>query len=192
MIPLPRSFLDPLRCVSIKLPAFRGKTNKKEWDQFDRQTRSATKFPASLKPMLVRRKQDLFAIWLDNQMDLDRVKCEVERQQATLNLSRKEWTAVKAKDLQKQYSQERYDDIVQKRTEAGLYYLDDDYPNDPLDPLPLLLQRWGINALLARPQRIKRGAHQPHVLRSGCGPIYMIKSSFKTLCFMMFGDASIH
>ena len=115
------------------LLAVQGKTNKKEWDQFDRQTRSATKFPPSLKPMLVRRKQDLFALWLDNQMDWDRVKCEVEREQATLNLSRKEWSAVQAKDLQKQYSEERYNDIVQKRTEAGLFYLDDDYPDDPLD-----------------------------------------------------------
>ena len=131
--PLPSSFLDPFEFALIKLPAVWGKTNKREWDKFDRQTRSAVKFPASLKPMLVRRKQDLFSLWLDNQMDWDRVKCEVEREQATLNLSRKEWTAVQAKDLQKQYSQERYDDIIQKRTEAGLYYVDDDYPNDPLD-----------------------------------------------------------
>lgn len=110
-----------------------GKTHKKEWDRFDRSSKCALNFPSSLKPMLLRKKQELFNIWLDNSQDWDKVKCAVERQQLTSNLNRKEWTAVQAKTLKAEMSEDRFNDIIKKRTESGLYYQDEDYPSDPMD-----------------------------------------------------------
>ena len=83
--------------------------------------------------MLKRKKTDLFGLWIDFNEDWDRVAAEVERTRETSNLSRKEWEAVQAKTLKSQMSQEKFDDLVKKRKESGLYYQDDDYPNDELD-----------------------------------------------------------
>ena len=109
-----------------------GKTNKKEWDRFDRQIKAGG-FPQELQVMLKRKKTDLFGLWIDFNEDWDRVAAEVERTRETSNLSRKEWEAVQAKTLKSQMSQEKFDDLVKKRKESGLYYQDDDYPNDELD-----------------------------------------------------------
>ena len=108
-------------------------TNKKEWDKFDRSTKTALKFPSSLAPMLKHKKHELFNLWLDNGMDWDKVTCHVEREQATKNLSRKQWTAIQAKVLKEKLTPERFEEIIKKRMDAGLFYKDDDYPNDPLD-----------------------------------------------------------
>jgi len=83
--------------------------------------------------MLKRKKHELFNLWMDNGMDWDKVTCHVEREQACKNVSRKQWTAVQSKVLKQQLTPERYEDIIKKRMDAGLYYKDDDYPNDPLD-----------------------------------------------------------
>jgi len=53
-----------------------------------------------------------------------------EREQASQNLSRKQWTAIQAKELKKRMSEERFKDLIEKRTNAGLYYRDTDYPDD--------------------------------------------------------------
>ena len=83
--------------------------------------------------MLKRKKTDLFWLWIDFNEDWDRVVAEVERTRETSNLARKEWEAVQAKTLKAQMPQEKFDDLVKKRKEAGLFYLDDDYPNDEMD-----------------------------------------------------------
>lgn len=75
----------------------------------------------------------MFNIWLDNQCDWDKLKCHVERERASLDLSRKEWTAVQAKTLKAELSEERFEDLIKRRTDAGLYYPDEDYPSDPMD-----------------------------------------------------------
>ncbi|CAK9076382.1 unnamed protein product, partial [Durusdinium trenchii] len=110
-----------------------GKTNKKEWDKFDRQTKSSLKFPPSLQPMLKTKKVELFNMWLENDMSWDRVQCVVERQQTSSNLSRKEWVAVQAKDLKTRLPEDRFNELIKRRTEAGLYYPDEDYPDDDMD-----------------------------------------------------------
>ncbi|CAK9086948.1 Uncharacterized protein SCF082_LOCUS41130 [Durusdinium trenchii] len=109
------------------------KTNKKEWDKFDRQTKSSLKFPPSLQPMLKTKKVELFNMWLENDMSWDRVQCVVERQQTSSNLSRKEWVAVQAKDLKTRLPEDRFNELIKRRTEAGLYYPDEDYPDDDMD-----------------------------------------------------------
>ena len=99
----------------------------------DRQIKSG-QFPQALHPMLKRHKKvDLFGIWLDHNQDWDAVVCHVERETETKNLSRKQWVAIQAKTLQGQMDTAKYDDLVRRRTEQGLYYDDDDFPDDPMD-----------------------------------------------------------
>lgn len=98
----------------------------------DRQIKSG-QFPASLQPMLRRKKTDLFGMWLDFGLDWDKVVCEVERLSQTKNLARKEWIAVQAKVLKSQMEEDKFNDLIRKRTEAGLYYTDDDWPSDPME-----------------------------------------------------------
>ncbi|CAK9043898.1 Uncharacterized protein SCF082_LOCUS25020 [Durusdinium trenchii] len=109
-----------------------GKTDKNAWDKFDR-SRKTLKFPESLRPMLKRQKTELFNLWLENGRDWDKVACVVERQTETKNLARKQWTAVQAKTLKASMPEDRFQDLIKKRTEAGLYYKDDDYPDDELE-----------------------------------------------------------
>lgn len=90
--------------------------------------------------MLKRKKKDLFNLWVENEMDWDRVQCVVERAQETSNLARKEWVAVQAKELKASMEKERFDDLIAKRVEAGLYYKDEDYPEDPMD--------WGFKKIM--------------------------------------------
>ena len=98
----------------------------------DRQIKSG-QFPTSLQPMLRRKKTDLFGMWLDFNLDWDKVVCEVERLSQTKNLARKEWVAVQAKVLKSQMDEDKFNDLIRKRTEAGLYYTDDDWPSDPME-----------------------------------------------------------
>ncbi|CAK8985783.1 unnamed protein product [Durusdinium trenchii] len=83
--------------------------------------------------MLKRQKTELFNLWLENGRDWDKVACVVERQTETKNLARKQWTAVQAKTLKASMPEDRFQDLIKKRTEAGLYYKDDDYPDDELE-----------------------------------------------------------
>lgn len=57
----------------------------------------------------------------------------MEREQSTSNLARKEWIAVQAKTLKLSMEPDRFEDLIKKRTEQGLFYADEDYPADPMD-----------------------------------------------------------
>ena len=81
--------------------------------------------------MLRKKQTDLFGLWLDFQEDWDRVQCEVERRSESTNLSRSEWCAVQAKELREKMETSKFDELIKKRTEAGLYYKDLDFPEDP-------------------------------------------------------------
>ena len=94
-----------------------GKTNKKDWDKYERQTKSA-KVPPSLLPVL-KKKMELFSMWLDNDQDWDRVVMSVERSQQTSNLSRKQRVAVKVKTLKTQMSSDKYEELVKKELKPG-------------------------------------------------------------------------
>lgn len=116
----------------VFLSGSQGSTCKKEWDKFDRQIKAGG-LPGALAPFLKKKKQDIFALWLDNKEDWDRVSFEVQRWQEQRNLSRKEWTAVQYKELEKTMDSEKLDKIVKKRQEQGLTYPDEDFPEDPKD-----------------------------------------------------------
>ncbi|CAK9066934.1 unnamed protein product [Durusdinium trenchii] len=115
---------------SIAATADKSTTRKKEWDRFDRQTKGGA-FPTALMPFLRKKKADLFGLWLDHEGDWDKVVVEVDRLQSTTNLNRKQWTAIQAKDLQKSMPEDRFKELIKKRQEQGLYYADEDWPEDP-------------------------------------------------------------
>ena len=104
-------------------------THKREWDRFSTQCKSKS-FPVQLAPMLRRKKNDLFGLWLDCEEDWDACVIEVERSQESSSLSRKQWTAVQVKELRKTMPEAKLIELVAKRKEAGLYYNDDDWPED--------------------------------------------------------------
>ena len=109
-------------------------TNKKEYDTFARQIANKRLFPASLAPMLQRRKLELFGLWLDAGQSWDQVVLEVDKGQETLNLARKEMCGVQVKTLRGMFSKEKLDEILAKRYKDGLWYADDDWPKDPEEP----------------------------------------------------------
>ena len=75
----------------------------------------------------------MFGLWLDFGEDWDRVQCEVERRAESTNLARSEWVAVQAKTLKAGMEQSKFDELIKKRIDAGLYYQDLDFPSDPMD-----------------------------------------------------------
>ena len=105
------------------------KTHKREWDKFDREIKGK-KMPDTMRPLLRRKKTEIFNLWLDHKQDWDKVEVQVTRLSSTQNLSRKQWQAVQVKTLEKEMGEERLKDLVRKRTEQGLTYPDEDYPED--------------------------------------------------------------
>ena len=69
-------------------------------------------------------------IWLDSEEDWDACVIEVERSQESSSLSRKQWTAIQVKDLRKTMPEAKLNELVTRRKEAGLYYNDEDWPDD--------------------------------------------------------------
>ena len=118
--------------IFVELPS-PGVTNKKEWDTFARQCGNRSVFPSSLGGMYKKNKVELFNLWLDSGRDWDRTVITVERLQETKNLNRKEWRGVKAKDLKTQMGETKALELIAKRQESGLWYKDDDFPDDPED-----------------------------------------------------------
>ena len=96
--------------------------------------------------MLKKKKLDLFGLWLDHNMDWDAIVCEVQRKTETSNLARKQWTAKQAKELRATMDQTKFDELIAKRQEQGLYYKDEDFPLDPED--------WGASKVLTKLEKL--------------------------------------
>lgn len=111
-------------------------THKKEYDEFLRSAAGKT-FPAELGSMFRREKLSLFGMWLDAEKDWKKVTLTIEQSKEKENISRKQWTAHQARDLEKVYGDE-WPELKQKREAAGLYYQDDDFPDNPQDILGYL------------------------------------------------------
>ena len=122
-------------------------TNKKEWDKFIRQSMNKNLFPPRLAAAFVKQKNELFNMWLDTGEDWDAVACEAERKNQTSTLNRNQWQAVQAREVIQKYGKERGTEIIEKRKAASLYYLDEDFPDDPMDPRDLFQQGFQKNHL---------------------------------------------
>lgn len=109
-------------------------TMKKEWDSYCRSAGTKA-FPMSLASMYMPSKQDLFELWLDGNRHWPNVELAVKRRAEQQNLNRKQWQAVKGRQILADVGEERWAQIKQSRVDNGLYYKDTDFPDDELDPL---------------------------------------------------------
>ena len=109
-------------------------TNKHEWDKFCRQAKSANKMPANLSEFYLTSKVELFNLWLDAEKDWEKCELQVERIQSQRNISKRGWIAVQGKELKKKYdTEEKWEKVRADRVAKGLYYQDDDFPDDALE-----------------------------------------------------------
>lgn len=90
-------------------------------------------FPLDLSTYVSKSKNDLFNAWLDGERDWDRCRLIMKRTQSSENESMSGWIAKAGKDLVTEYGQAKADKLIEKRTEAGLYYDHDDFPGDPME-----------------------------------------------------------
>ena len=113
-------------------------------------TRSAARFaPAAsflfLCPTIVRQTDLIYStFWLDNGGDWDATKVQVERTQSQKNSTVNGWRAVQGKELRPKYTPEKFAQLVASRRAAGLFYKDDDFPDDEDDAYLTLAHNWGI------------------------------------------------
>ena len=136
MVPVSPSLADAGHATAEmgqKVMVRNSKTHKKDRGTLMRQVANRSLFPTQLAPHFLKSKQDLFGAWLDCGRDWDKVVLAVERRQETLNLSRSEMSAVKAKDVKKTMSKEKFDTLWASRKATGLFYVDRDFPEDEED-----------------------------------------------------------
>lgn len=81
--------------------------------------------------MFQKNKGDLFEMWLEGDRNWRQVEMHVERKVSQESLSRKQWVAVQGKTLRTSYEKSKFEALVKRRREEGLYYEDDDFPDDP-------------------------------------------------------------
>lgn len=123
-------------------------SHKKEWDTFCREAKS--KMPAQLNDLFLSSKKEVFNLWLDSGMDWKKRQLEAERKHQQRNVAMRGWKAIQGKELRKAYSQEKFDSLVKKRKEQGLFYEDEEFKGDDEDSqlLPLNLFHLGVKELL--------------------------------------------
>ena len=106
-------------------------TNKKEWDTFTRQAK--TKMPILLNDSYQNNKTELFNMWLDSDFSWSACALAVERKHQESNAAKKGWKAIQGKELKQRYTPEKWEQVKNRRLEQGLYYKDDDFPDDDDD-----------------------------------------------------------
>lgn len=113
-------------------------TNKREWDAFCRQLKSGNKIPCQVSEYAqnAANKTCLFGMWLDSGKDWNQCSLTLERTLKQKNESEKGWCAVQGRELKKKYegNPKKYQKLVESRKKSGLWYPDDDFPDDDEEP----------------------------------------------------------
>ena len=108
-------------------------TNKREWDTFSRQIQSRKVFPVALSQYVVKCKNDLFQAWLDGGKKWDQCQLIMERRQKSSNEASSGWIAVAGKKLVEEMGEEKGKLVMDRRTRAGMFYDNEDFPDDPME-----------------------------------------------------------
>lgn len=113
-------------------------TNKREWDAFCRQLKSGNKIPCQVSEyaQTAANKTCLFGMWLDAKKDWTECSLILERTMKQQNEAEKGWCAVQGKDLKKKFegNPDKYQKLIESRKKSGLWYPDDDFPDDDEEP----------------------------------------------------------
>ena len=111
-------------------------TNKREWDAFMRQLKSNTRAPIALSEFATSHanKVDLFNMWLGSGKDWSQCELLVKRKQEKKNEGVKGWEAIQGRVLKTRYTTEKWEKLKESRKSSGLWYPDQDFPDDDDDP----------------------------------------------------------
>ena len=110
-------------------------TNKREWDAYCRQLKANSKIPCQLSEYAqasASQKTDLFGMWLDAKRDWTKCQLLPERKVKQENEAERGWCAVQGRDLKAKYQStpEKAEKLMSTRKSQGLWYADDDFPDD--------------------------------------------------------------
>lgn len=109
-------------------------THKREWDCFTKQLKSNGRVPTNLSEYAATaaNKQDLFGMWLDSGKDWKECSVILERKVSQKSQAEKGWTAIQGRELLARYhdNPEKAEKLMQSRRDSGLWYPDDDFPDD--------------------------------------------------------------
>ena len=110
-------------------------TNKKEWDCFTKQLKTNGGCPIHLSEYATtsQNKVELFNMWLDAKRDWNECSLQLERKMQRKNEGVKGWEAIQGRVLRERYSPEKFQALITSRKSAGLWYPDDDFPDDDDD-----------------------------------------------------------
>ena len=128
-------------------------TDKRAWDSFMRQLKSSTRKPIAVSEYATTHanRVDLFNMWLQSDRDWEKCEVLVERKLEKKNQSSKGWEAFQGKVLAQKYDEAKWNKIRESRKASGLWYQDEDFPDDDLDALFLLRRR---NFSFSNPQEL--------------------------------------
>lgn len=124
---------QPKKCT---VPLRNSVTNKKDWDNF---VRSKGRF--KVHEYFQSNKLECFNMWLDCDKSWDETALQVERIQKNEVKSKRGWVAVQGTKLVEQRGKEKAEKIIKSRRESGMYYNDEDFPDDEMEPLPSRVRR---------------------------------------------------
>ena len=110
-----------------------GVNSKREWDSFNRAIQNKKCFPVELSSYVLKNKNCLFNAWCDANRNWDECKLIMERTQKNSTEGLSGWKAVKGRDLVSEYGEAKAETLMTKRYAAGLYYDDEDFPDDKLE-----------------------------------------------------------
>ncbi len=152
-------------------------THKKEWDSFCRTAKS--KMPVQLNEMFATQKQELFNVWMDCNKEWSKCTFEVERRHQVSNTASRGWTSIQGKELKQKYSEEKWEQIKKKRKEQGLFYPDDDFPNDDDETWTNL---WILSPFPVFPSHTKTSLLKPSWI--GGSVLYILAGYLEPSCNM--------
>ena len=106
-------------------------SNRAEYMQYLRAARNPSKMVKSLIPVFQGNKLDLFRIWLEKGQDFQQVAIEVRRRNAQKQTAAAKDKCMSKKDLEAsgRYSEQDIQELIARKTAAGLYINDPNFPN---------------------------------------------------------------
>ena len=114
---------------AVAKPVRNSVTNKKDWDSF---VRSKERF--KVHQFFQQNKLECFNMWLDMGKSWDAVALKVKRTHEESHESQRGWVAKQGRVLKEEKGVEKATKIMASRKAAGLFYRDEDFPDDEDDP----------------------------------------------------------
>ena len=129
-------------------------SDKKAWDSFTRQLKGKAPIAISEYAVTHANKLELFNMWMDSGKSWDKCEVLLERKMEKKNEGTKGWQAIQGKVLAEQLQHDKWIKIRDSRKASGMWYPDDDFPDDDLEPSFNFDNRWfGCIALNLRGKR---------------------------------------